>query len=109
MSKNTTVNIRVDSEIKEQASAILESLGLTLSQAFNLMLYQVRDVQGLPFEIIRRLPKELNDGHGSYICKYGHLHDYSKFNFDALENDTAGPFTTFEDYKAWLEADDDDV
>ena len=49
MSKNTTITLRVDKEIKEQAGEILESLGLTLSEAFNLMLYQVRIVRGLRY------------------------------------------------------------
>ena len=111
MSKNTTVNIRVDAEVKEQAGEILASLGMSLSQAFNLMLYQVRTVRGLPFEVKQRLPIELNDGHGSYICEFGYVHDYSKFDFDAVENGTAefiGPFETFEDYKKSLEEEDDD-
>lgn len=30
---------------------------------------------------------ELNDGYGSYICEYGHLHSYSKINFEELEKD----------------------
>jgi len=93
MSKNTTINLRVDSEIKEQASEILSSLGLTLSDAFNLLLYQIRIVRGLPFEIKQQPPFELNDGHGSYICKYGFTHDYSKFNFDSVEQEIANPQT----------------
>jgi len=93
MSKNTTINLRVDKEVKEQAGEILASLGLTLSEAFNLMLYQVRVVRGLPFEIKQRLPIELNDGYGSYICAYGHVHDYSKFDFDAVEREIADPNT----------------
>ena len=108
MSKNTTLNIRVDSEVKDQAGEILSSLGLTFSEAFNLMLHQVRIVRGLPFEIKQRLPIELNDGHGSYICALGHVHDYGKFDFDAAEREeTAGPFKTFEEYKAWLAGGDD--
>ena len=93
MSKNTTINIRVDSEVKEQAAEILEGLGLSLSQAFNLMLYQVKNIRGLPFEIKQRLPIELNDGHGSYICEYGHIHNYSKFDFDAVEREINDPNT----------------
>jgi len=85
MPKNTTINLRVDAEIKEQAGEILASLGLTLSEAFNLLLHQVRIVRGLPFEIKQRLPIELNDGFGSYICEYGHLHDYSKLDLDSME------------------------
>jgi addiction module RelB/DinJ family antitoxin len=93
MAKNTTINLRVDSEVKEQAGEILASLGLTLSEAFNLMLHQVRIVKGLPFEIKQRLPMELGDGKGSYICEFGHIHDYSKFDFDAVEREIADPGT----------------
>ena len=93
MAKNATINLRVDSEVKEQAGAILSSLGLTLSEAFNLLLHQVRIVRGLPFEIKQRLPVELNDGHGSYICEFGYVHDYSKFDFDAIEHEIADPNT----------------
>ena len=58
MAKNSTINLRVDSEVKEEAGEILMSLGLTLSQAFNLLLHQVRLVRGLPFEIRQHMPPE---------------------------------------------------
>ena len=58
MAKNSTINLRVDSEVKEEAGEILMSLGLTPSQAFNLLLYQVRLVRGLPFEIRQHTPPE---------------------------------------------------
>ncbi|MCL2216840.1 MAG: type II toxin-antitoxin system RelB/DinJ family antitoxin [Defluviitaleaceae bacterium] len=107
MAKNTTINLRVDSVIKEQAGEILASLGLTLSEAFNLMLHQVRLVRGLPFEVKQRLPVELNDGHGSYICEYGHLHDYSKLNLDAVEREIASPDTKIYDTpdEMWTDLD----
>jgi len=52
MAKNTTINIRVDSEVKEQAGKILDAMGLTFSEAFNLMLHQVRIQRALPFEVV---------------------------------------------------------
>jgi addiction module RelB/DinJ family antitoxin len=111
MAKNTTINLRVDSEIKEQAAEILESLGLTLSEAFNLLLHQVRIVRGLPFEIKQRLPYELDDGHGSYVCEYGHIHSYAKFDFDAVEREIADPktkiYNSVEEMWANLETDDE--
>ncbi|MCL2079733.1 MAG: type II toxin-antitoxin system RelB/DinJ family antitoxin [Oscillospiraceae bacterium] len=58
MAKNSTINLRVDSEVKEEAGEILMSLGLTLSQAFNLLLHQVRLVRGLPFEVRQHTPPE---------------------------------------------------
>jgi len=58
MAKNSTINLRVDSEVKKEAGEILMSLGLTLSQAFNLLLHQVRLVQGLPFEVRQHTPSK---------------------------------------------------
>ena len=52
MTKNTTINLRVNSEVKEQAGMILDAMGLTFSDAFNLMLHQVRIQRCLPFEVV---------------------------------------------------------
>jgi len=51
MAKTTTINIDVDTSVKEQAGEILEGLGLSFSDAFNLMLDQVRIQRALPFEV----------------------------------------------------------
>jgi len=109
MTKNTTINLRVNAEVKEQAGEILSSLGLTLSEAFNLLLHQIRIVRGLPFEIKQKLPIELNDGHGSYICEYGHVHDYSKLDLNIAENEDEleGPFNTFDEFMTSLNSDSD--
>jgi len=40
-------------------------------------------------DIKQRVPIELNDGHGSYICEHGHIHNYSDFDFDAAEHEAA--------------------
>jgi DNA-damage-inducible protein J len=52
MNKNTTINLRVNAEVKEQAGRILEEMGLSFSDAFNLMLHQVRIQHSLPFEVV---------------------------------------------------------
>jgi DNA-damage-inducible protein J len=52
MSKNTTINLRVDSEVKKQAGLILDAMGMTFSEAFNLMLHQVRIQRALPFDVV---------------------------------------------------------
>ena len=52
MSKNTTINIRVNAEVKEQAGLILDAMGLSFSDAFNLMLHQVRIQRSLPFNVV---------------------------------------------------------
>ncbi len=52
MAKNTTINLRVDSDIKQQAGGILASMGMTFSEAFNLLLHQVCIQRALPFEVV---------------------------------------------------------
>ena len=52
MAKNTTINIRVDSEVKEHAGIILDAMGMSFSEAFNLMLHQIRIQRALPFDIV---------------------------------------------------------
>jgi len=52
MVKNTTINLRINTEVKEQAGKILDAMGLTFSDAFNLMLHQIRIQRCLPFEIV---------------------------------------------------------
>ena len=37
---NTTYNIRIDKQVREQADALYKSMGLTLSSAINLFLTQ---------------------------------------------------------------------
>ena len=52
MNKNTTVNLRVNSDVKEQAGIILDAMGLSFSDAFNLLLHQIRIQRGLPFDVV---------------------------------------------------------
>jgi DNA-damage-inducible protein J len=52
MTKNSTINLRVNSEVKEQAGMILDAMGLSFSDAFNLMLHQIRIQRSLPFDIV---------------------------------------------------------
>lgn len=79
--------VRINDNIKKEVVPILEELGLSLSEAINIFLHQIKLSNGIPFEIRRKGIVELNDGHGSYICEYGHLHDYSKINFKELEEE----------------------
>ena len=44
-------NFRIDSELSDQASKLLEGLGLSMSQAVSMFLRQVVLQQGLPFEV----------------------------------------------------------
>ena len=46
---NTTVNVRLDRKIKTAAGKTLSGLGLDMSTAVKMFLYQVVTEQGIPF------------------------------------------------------------
>ena len=51
MSKTTSIFARVEPEIKERAEAVLNKLGIPMSNAINIFLRQVVLQNGLPFEV----------------------------------------------------------
>ena len=64
MSK-TSMSIRLDSEVKEQAQQVFNSLGMDMTTAINIFLRQAIQYQGLPFDVIlyesRKLREVLGD------------------------------------------------
>jgi DNA-damage-inducible protein J len=50
MSANSVVRARIDEHIKEEASAVLAAMGLTVSDALRMMLTRVAREQALPFD-----------------------------------------------------------
>ena len=50
MTANAVVRARVDARIKEEASAVLAAMGLTVSDAFRILLTRVAREKALPFE-----------------------------------------------------------
>jgi DNA-damage-inducible protein J len=50
MSENSVVRARIDPRIKEEASAVLAAMGLTVSDAFRIMLTRIAREKALPFE-----------------------------------------------------------
>lgn len=79
--------VRINEQIRDEITPILDDLGLSLSEAINMFLHQIKIHNGLPFDVKRRGIIELNDGYGSYICECGHLHDYSKSKLNEVENE----------------------
>ena len=50
MPANAVVRARIDKHIKEEATAVLAAMGLTVSDAFRIMLTRVAREKALPFE-----------------------------------------------------------
>ncbi|HTV33299.1 MAG TPA: type II toxin-antitoxin system RelB/DinJ family antitoxin [Methylocella sp.] len=47
---NTVVRARIDEHVKEEAAAVLASIGLTVSDAFRLMRVRIAKDKALPFD-----------------------------------------------------------
>ena len=50
MSANAVVRARIDEHIKEEASVVLATMGLTVSDAFRILLTRIAHDKALPFE-----------------------------------------------------------
>jgi DNA-damage-inducible protein J len=50
MMTTTTVRARIDQQTKEEAAAVLATIGLTVSDAFRLMMVRIAKDKALPFE-----------------------------------------------------------
>lgn len=49
MSQNSIVRARINEHIKEEASVVLEAMGLTVSDAFRILLTRVAREKAFPF------------------------------------------------------------
>ncbi len=52
MVSNAVVRARIDEYIKEEATIVLEAMGLTTSDAIRIMLTRVAREKALPFELL---------------------------------------------------------
>lgn len=57
--KSSTLNVRIQPEIKKEAERIFASLGLSSSSAINIFYRQVIEHNGLPFEVKNSSSKPL--------------------------------------------------
>jgi DNA-damage-inducible protein J len=50
MTDNSVVRARIDEQTKKEAAAVLKTIGLTVSDAFRMLLMRVAAEKALPFE-----------------------------------------------------------
>lgn len=50
MAENSVVRARIDEHTKREAAAVLSAIGLTVSDAFRLMMVRIAAEKALPFE-----------------------------------------------------------
>jgi DNA-damage-inducible protein J len=56
MAATKMIHVRVDDDIREEASSVLESLGLSVSDAVRVFLHRVVATQSFPLEL--KVPNE---------------------------------------------------
>ena len=59
MSANYSVRVRINEDIKQQAKAVLEDVGLSISDAVRMLLTRTAKEQHLPFEPMQPNKKTL--------------------------------------------------
>lgn len=52
MAESEVVRARIDGKIKEEASVVLAAMGLTVSDAFRMLLVRVAREKALPFDVL---------------------------------------------------------
>ena len=52
MVNDSTVRARINSKIKDEATAVLAAIGLTPSDAFRLLMTRVAQERSLPFDLL---------------------------------------------------------
>lgn len=59
MNKNSTIHVRVNETVRANAEETLSMLGMTISDAVNMLLHQVNLVGGLPFDVKMPAPARI--------------------------------------------------
>lgn len=63
MQKTSTLNLRVDPEVKQSAESVLSQLGLSMSTAVDMFLRQVALTGGIPFRVaLPEAPRSVDAG-----------------------------------------------
>ena len=53
MAENDVVRARINGKVKEEAATVLAAMGLTVSDAFRMMMMRIATEKALPFEPLK--------------------------------------------------------
>ena len=90
--KSTNMNIKVNPDVKERALIVLNDMGVSLYDLFNMLLNQIAIQHKIPFDLVD----------SKYVCPYWHLHDYSNIS-PSDESEFVGSFNNLDDLWESLE------
>ena len=77
----TVIRARIDEKTKEEAAAVLASIGLTVSDAFRLMMVRIAQEKALPFEPLvpnRKTIAAMKEARKGVLKKYGSVAEVMK-------------------------------
>ena len=95
MSKTANVFTRVDPTVKEQAEAVLNQLGISLSTAMGMFLQQRVLQRGIPFDV--KLPQAAPIAHGSLTDE-----EFNSLMDGAVRSAAAGKGVSFEEFDSQI-------
>lgn len=81
MSSMTAISVQIDKKDKEQATEILQRLGVTMSGLINMTIKQVIMRGGIPFEVKEpKMTKNMEEALSELEYIETHLNEYRKNN-----------------------------
>jgi DNA-damage-inducible protein J len=78
MADNAIIRARIDPVIKDEASIVLQAMGLTLSDAIRLMMVRIATDKTLPFSPLVPAPetiKALKEAREANLKRFSNLND----------------------------------
>lgn len=82
MEKNTTLNLRVNSDVKRSAEKVLSQLGMPMSTAIDIYLKQISMTGGIPFAVkLPKAPASIN----ADLMTADEIHELLKEGYDDIE------------------------
>ena len=77
----TTINIRIDEELKKSAELLFDDLGLTMSAAITIFLKSSVNNEGIPFELKRAgISKKTEAAIAEYIDMQMNSQKYKRYD-----------------------------
>jgi len=90
--KTSSMHIRVNPEVKERAIHVLDEIGISVTDLFNMLLNQVAIQHKIPFELVD----------SKYVCAHGYLHNYE--GTSPSDESEYQAFDSWKDAKEWIHA-----
>lgn len=96
MAKSTTMNLRVDPTVKQQAEDVLEQIGVSMATAVDMYLRQIVLTGGIPFAVaLPKAPAAVN----ADLMTAEQLHAELQAGYDDMKNgrmqDASAVFAAF--------------